>query len=237
MPVVFPQQFSAPGDHRVELAIEDDSLTLDNRRRLVVPVRESLNVLLVDGEFKPEPYQAETDFLAQALSPSEDSPGQPNPIKVEVVSESQLAARDLAPTTRSRCATSGCSARPDVAALEGFLKQGGGVIIFGGDQVNAENYNRWLYQDGRGLLPASVGPSVGDAAKKEGAFHFNPLGYRHPLIAAYQGAAGPVTLGLTGSLVYQYNKLTIPPESKAAVAIAFDNNDPAVIEAPGTAGP
>jgi hypothetical protein len=97
MPVVFPQEFSAPGDHVVELVLDDDALSLDDRRWLVVPVRESLNILLVDGQFKPEPYQAETDYLAQALSPSENSPGQPNPMKVEVVSESQLSRRELAP--------------------------------------------------------------------------------------------------------------------------------------------
>ncbi len=56
-----------------------------------------------------------------------------------------------------------------MTALEDYLKQGGGVVIFGGDQVVAENYNRLLYRDGQGLLPASIGPSVGDAAKKEAA--------------------------------------------------------------------
>lgn len=232
LPVVFPHQFAAPGDHRVELVIEDDALTLDNRRWLVVPVRESLNVLLVDGQFKAEPYQAETDYLAQALAPSEDSPGQPNPIKVEVVSESQLARRDLAPYDAIALCNVANFSQPEVAALESYLQQGGGVIVFGGDQVNAENYNRWLYRDGEGLLPASVGPSVGNAAKKEAAFHFNPLGYRHPLISVYQGAGGPVTAGLTGSLIWQYHKLTIAKDSKAAVAMSFENNDPAVIEAP-----
>ena len=47
-----------------------------------LPVRESLNVLLVDGAFKSEPFQAETDYLAQALSPTEGSPGQPGMIRV-----------------------------------------------------------------------------------------------------------------------------------------------------------
>jgi Aerotolerance regulator N-terminal/von Willebrand factor type A domain len=232
LPVAFPHQFSAPGDHLVELIIDDDALALDNRRWLVVPVRESLNVLLVDGQFKPEPYQAETDYLAQALSPSEDSPGQPNPIKVDVVSESQLSGRELAPYDAIALCNVGAVSQQDVAALEGYLQQGGGVIIFGGDQVNAENYNRWLYQDGQGLLPASFGPSVGDASKKEAAFHFNPLGYRHPLISDYQGAGSTVTAGLTSSLIWQYHKLKIPPESKARVAMTFENNDPAIIEAP-----
>ena len=61
--------FTTPGDHLVEVPIDDDPLALDDRRWLVVPVRESLNVLLVDGHFKSEPFQAETDYLAQALSP------------------------------------------------------------------------------------------------------------------------------------------------------------------------
>ena len=97
MPAVFPFQFSTAGDHLVEVAIDDDPLALDNRRYMVVPVREALNVLLVDGHFKSEPYQAETDYLAQALAPAstEESPGQQGPIKVEVIAESGLSHREL----------------------------------------------------------------------------------------------------------------------------------------------
>ena len=145
-----------------------------------MPVRESLNVLLVDGHFKSEPYQAETDYLAQALAPSEESPGQPRPIQVEVVSESQLSRRELAPYDVVVLCNVAQFSQPEVTALDDFLKQGGGVVVFGGDQVVADNYNRLLYDDGKGLLPAAIGPSVGDAAKKEAGFFFNPLGYRHP---------------------------------------------------------
>ncbi len=67
VPVVFRQQFAAPGDHLVEVAIDDDPLARDNERYMVVPVRESLNVLLVNGHYRSEPYEAETDYLAQAL--------------------------------------------------------------------------------------------------------------------------------------------------------------------------
>jgi hypothetical protein len=236
LPVVFPQEFSAPGDHVVEFVLDEDALSLDDRHWLVVPVRESLNILLVDGHYKPEPYQAETDYLAQALSPSENSPGHPNPMKVEVVSESQLSRRELAPYDAIVLCNVAQFSPAEVNALEGYLKQGGGVVIFGGDQVVADNYNRLLYQDGHGLLPASVGASVGDAAKKEGAFRFNPMGYRHPLIAEYQGAAGPVTAGITQALIYQYHKLIQPKDSKANVAMSLQNGDPAVIETPRDRG-
>jgi len=231
VPAVFTQQFTSPGDHVVEISIDDDPLALDNRRWLVVPVRESLSVLLVDGHFKSEPFQAETDYLAQALSPSEESPGQPRPIQVEVIPESQLSHRELTPYDVVVLCNVAQFSQPEVSALEDYLKQGGGVVVFGGDQVVADNYNRLLYADGNGLLPAAIGPSVGDASKKEAGFFFNPLGYRHPIVSDYQAQEAPVTAGLTQALTWQYHKLVFPKGTKAEVALAFDNGkDAAVVE-------
>ncbi len=82
-----------------------------------------------------------------------------------------------------------------------------------------------------GSCRPQLGPSVGDAAKKEAGFFFNPLGYRHPLVAAYHGETEPVTSGLTQARTWQYHKLVIPKGSKAEVALAFDTGDPAVVEA------
>ena len=236
VPVLFNQQFSASGDHTLEISMDDDPLPLDDRRTLVVPVRESLAVLLVDGHFKSEPFQAETDFLAQALAPTEGSTAQPALIRCEVVAESQLARRDLAAYDVVAVCNMAQFTQPEVAALETFLDQGGGLVIFGGDQVIAENYNRLLYAEGKGLLPASIGPSVGDAARKEAAFGFNPLGYRHSLLAEFRGESDSVTAGLTRALSWQYHRLKLPANSTAQVALAFDTGDPAVVEAPRRRG-
>jgi hypothetical protein len=230
IPVVFRQEFASPGDHVLEVSIDSDPLALDNRRWLVVPVRETLSVLLVDGHFKSEPYQAETDYLAEALCPSEESPGQPNPIQVKVVPESQLSNLELTPYDVVVLGNVAQFSQSEVTALEDYLKQGGGVVIFGGDQVIADNYNRLLYDDGKGLLPAALGPSVGDAAKKGAGFTFNPLGYRHAIVSDFLGAADPVTAGLTQALTWQYHKL-LKKDAKAAVALAFDSGDPAIVEA------
>ena len=232
MPAVFPFQFATPGDHLVEVSIDDDPLALDNRRFMVVPVREALKVLLVDGHFKSEPYQAETDYLAQALAPTEETPGQPRQIRVEVVAESQLSHRELSAFDVVVLCNVAQFNQPEATALDDFLKQGGGVVFFGGDQVVADNYNRLLYADGKGLLPAAFGPSVGDAAKKEGAFFFNPLGYRHPIISEFQGQTDPVTAGITRTMTFQYHKLVRGSGTKAEVAMAFDTGDPAVVEMP-----
>ena len=70
--------------------------------------------------------------------------------------------------TWSCSATSPSSASPRSTALEDFLKQGGGVVIFGGDQVVADNYNRLLYADGKGLLPAVGRPERGRRRQEGG---------------------------------------------------------------------
>ena len=85
----------------------------------------------------------------------------------------------------------------------------------------AENYNRLLYADGKGLLPAMIGPSIGDAAKKDAAFFFNPLGYRHPIISEFQGQSDPVTSGITQAFTLQYHKL-VSKNPKAELAMAFE---------------
>ena len=157
-------------------------------------------------------------------------------IRVEVVAESQLSRRDLSGFDVVVLCNVAQFSPGEVTALEDFLKQGGGLVVFGGDQVIAENYNRLLYADGKGLLPAAVGPTVGDAAKQGSGFAFNPLGYRHPLVAEFRGESDPVTAGLTQALTWQYHKLMLPKDSDAQVALAFETGDPAVDRGAATVG-
>lgn len=232
-PVVFNHTFTTPGDHLLEVQIDGDPLKLDDRRWLAIPVREKISVLLVDGHFKTEPFQAETDYLAQALDPGSASPGTASMIKAEVVAEGQLSRRDLADYDVVALCNIAQFTVEEVNALEDFLKQGGGVVFFGGDQVVADNYNRLLFAEGKGLLPGSVGPNVGDAAKREAGFEFNPLGFRHPIVEPFANAPDAVIAGLTKVKTWQYQKLKLPAGSSAKVALAFDGTgDPAMIEAP-----
>jgi len=230
--IYFAHQFTDPGDHVLEVTIDDDPLSTDNHRWMVVPVRESLNILLVDGHFKAEPYQAETDYLVQALNPSEAPPGSSTTLKTEVISESQLARHELAAYDAVVLCNVAQFSQAEVTALEDFLKRGGGVIIFGGDQVVPDNYNRLLFADGKGILPASFGPTRGDATRRESAFAFDPLGYRDPILSEFRGQSDAILAGLTQTHIYQYHRLQIPKGSDSRVAMAFVTGDPAIIEAP-----
>jgi len=236
--VDFNHAFSTPGDHLIEAQIDEDPLKLDNHRWLAVPVHEYLNVLLVDGDPKTQVFQAETDYLTQALSPSDSSPGTPSPIHTEVVTEGALSRRELAPFDVVVLCNLAQFTEAEVAALEAYLKQGGGVVIASGDQVMVDNYNRLLYADGKGLLPAAIGPPVGSAeGKNQGAFTFDPLGYRHPIVAPFDGAAPTVQAGLIEARTWQYHKLKLPKGTIAKVALAFlETGDPAIVEAPRNRG-
>ena len=236
--------FTSAGDHLVEVRIDDDALPTDNKRALVVSVRDALNVLLVDGSPKPEPFAGETDYLAQALSPDEKSSdpaaggstngGSTVAIKTEVVNESQLSARDLSAFDAVVLCNVAEFKSAEVSALDAFLKQGGGVVVFGGDAVVADSYNQMLYKNGEGILPASVEATIGDARSKQGAFEFDARDFKHPIVNPFQGAPANVIAGLTGAKTWQYAKLKIPSDGKtqAKVALYFNSGDPAIIEAP-----
>ncbi len=235
-PVAFTHTFNSPGDHLIEVQIDPDLLKLDDHRRLAVPVREQVRVLLVDGDYKTEAFQAETDYIAQALSPESTSGGAPSIIKTDVIPEGQLARQELIPYDAVVLCNVAQFTEAEVSALEDYLKQGGGIVVFGGDQVIPDNYNRLLFAEGKGFLPASIGGSVGDASKKEAAFGFNPLGFRHPILEPFADAGDNVIAGLTGTKTWQFHKLKTAPGSTAKVALAFDNGDPAVIEMPRERG-
>ena len=43
-----------------------------------------------------------------------------------------------------------------VASLERYVRQGGGLCVYVGDNTHADTYNRLLYREGAGLLPAPL---------------------------------------------------------------------------------
>jgi hypothetical protein len=230
---VFSPTFNSPGDHLVEVRIDDDPLKVDNARRISVPVREFLNVLLVDGQPKAEAFQSETDYLAQALNPEVKSSGTTSQIRTEIVNESQLGTRDLAPFDAVILCNIAQFTPAEATALDAYLRQGGGLVVFGGDQVIAENYNQLLFNDGKGLLPASIDGTVGDAQAKKAAFEFDAKDFKHPIVSLFDNADSNVIASLTGAKTWQYQKLKVEDgQPLAKVALWFNTGDPVIVEMP-----
>lgn len=234
----FPYRFESAGDHVIEVQIDEDAQPLDDRRLVALPVREAIRVLLVDGDPRVETLKTETAFLAEAISPTAeptnpDDPRPPaSPIRVEIVADAQLAGTELAPYDVVALCNVARFTATEASALDAYLKQGGGLVVFGGDQVVPENYNQLLYDGGNGLLPAELGPVVGDTGQGVDPFQFDPLGFRHPILALFYGEQPGVTASLTNVKTVRYHRLTLPAGSPARVALAFTGGAPAIVEGP-----
>ena len=120
----------------------------------------------------------------------------------------------------------------EAAALREYLARGGGVGFFLGSHVNAAAYNQVLYDNGKGILPVRLMEATGDAEKTEKAFHFDPLGYKHPIAASF---ADNPRAGLLTANIFRYFRLEIPKEFEdgrrpPAVALGFQGTkDPAIV--------
>jgi hypothetical protein len=67
-----------------------------------------------------------------------------------------------------------------VAAVTDFLGRGGGVLFAPGDRTDADSANDALFQDGHGWLPARLGATKGDPARREAVAHPSPAQLRRP---------------------------------------------------------
>jgi hypothetical protein len=223
-------RFNTAGETFVTVGLPDDQLVSDDVRRLAVPVRESIGVLLVDGDPKREAFRSEVDFLAEAIDPGETSPGEPRPIRVERTTEAQFGRRDLTGIDVVVLCNVARLTEVEVASLDVHLRQGGGMVIFGGDRVEAENYNRMLFADGQGLLPARFGPVEGEIGGPAAPLRFDGVGFKHPIISAFAGQSPAVQASLTEVKTFRIHRLELPKSTTAQVAMRFSNDAPAIID-------
>jgi hypothetical protein len=137
-----------PGEHRLTLALEDDRLGSDNRRQLLLRLAAPTRVLAIDGDPRAVGYRDELFYVGQAAR----ALGQHDPFELQSVA---LGEEVGAPLQDAAVVVLANVARLDsgfAAALRGFVARGGGLLVSGGDRVDAEALNRALGD----LLPAAL---------------------------------------------------------------------------------
>lgn len=157
--------FPTEGTDVLTVELTADPLPIDNTRTLAVPVARSLQVLIVNGEKSSDPYEDEAFLLTVALQP--EGP-QFSGNEVSVIDESELESANLAEYHVIVLANVYRVAEPAADRLDAYVRAGGGLAIFLGDQVDAELYNRLLYREGAGLLPARLGEVAACPAESAG---------------------------------------------------------------------
>jgi hypothetical protein len=141
--VAFSYRFDAAGDHAVEVRAAGDALDVDNHRFLAVPVRQTIRALCIDGRPGGKSFRGAADYLAVALTP-EAAPAGRAAVAAEVAPETAIMDRNLARYPCLFCCNVAQFTASEARILDAYLRGGGNLVFFLGDQVLPERYNQEL---------------------------------------------------------------------------------------------
>ncbi len=231
VPVAFSHSFSSPGEHRLEVRISGDGLAIDNQRFLSLPVKEELNVLLVNGKLSGRPADNATFYVETALRPRTRATAWEGVTKPTVIRETELRTADLSRYDCIILCNIGIFEPQEAELLKAYVEAGGGLLICLGDKVKPQNYNQVLYAKGQGVLPVKLKPAVGDADNPdpENLPFFDPADLKHPIVNQYEGNPGT---GLESTFAFRYFPVEMNPNSSVTEVLKFNTGDPAILEAP-----
>lgn len=226
---------SAPCDgigfHRGEVTLDDDAIAADNHRYFAIEVRESIRVLLVNGNVSPVPHLDGAFYLAKALNPGAAHEEKQSIIATTTCPAAELGDYALADFSVIVLAEVGALPPDRVAAVADFVERGGGLLILCGPGADPAVVTRtWNTRGPFGpLLPAPVTEVRGEANRHDQFTTLREVSERHPVFAALLGADPPVDLG--SARFYRNAVIPVKTDTRDVVCVArFANGDPALLE-------
>jgi hypothetical protein len=197
----------------VSVTVEDD-LAFDNARQVAILSTKPWRTLVLDGQPKRVPVLAESYFLATALRlAGEDEQYSDAPFEA-VVREFPRGA-PLPPVDDARVvvlANVPEVARSTAGRLETFVKEGGGLVVFGGDEVTRAGMTELAKV---GLVPGEV---EGPVLSTDLPFRIDDWDARSPLMSPFND---PQHGDLRRLAFRGYTRLIVPgddPSRERAVA-------------------
>lgn len=228
-----PGAIGGASAHQVEVVIDADRFTLDDRRRTRVEVSRGLRVLVVDGDPRTVRNEDEVFFLEAALRAGGSH------FQVQVASPDDLATRNLADYAAVFLANVARPSEAAAGALVKYVEGGGGLFVSVGDKIDADVWNQRLHR----VLPqplglrrtaaARPGTQVGETVDTRPAERLAPIDRRQPLLAGFS-ASGE---GLASARFFQYELLEpVANDGARSVVLRYETGAPALIEAEVGAG-
>ena len=165
--------------------------------------------------------RSETFFLSQALNPTGEESSSlylPTVIVADGLNAASLESYQVVVLCNVSTLTDSA-----VAKIQNFLRQGGGLLIFGGDRLQMENYNLKLVQSSPPILPAQLldkklGPEAGGEK-------ITKLDLSHPALLGFSDAL--LQESIKSARVWGYSRAPAPGK---AVLISLANGDPLLLE-------
>ncbi len=230
--VLFAHTFEKPGSQVIKVIIDGDSvLQMDNELMAGVQVLDRLPVLLLDGDPAPpnQPLRGETGFLATALEPfAQNKIETADLLAARVVAASQFMPEMIDRQKAIVLANVTSLTMEQLTTLDGYVRGGGGLVIFLGNRVNGDWFNDQLFAGGAGLAPARLTELAGGAQAGGKPTTISVQTFTHPALTLFNDRRnGDLATGeITGWFRLQ------PPRDAAGVTtlLRFENGDPMLIE-------
>lgn len=158
--VLFAYKFTESGSTTVTVEVgASDALDNDDRRSASINVLDRIGVLLVDGSPSKDWLRGETDFLKLALTPFEET-AQKGSVETKDLIEATVVnndnfdpAKHLEKQSVVVLANVASLKEGHAGALTDFIRNGGGLWLCPGDEVDVDWYNEILGSAENGLLP------------------------------------------------------------------------------------
>ncbi len=157
-PLEFTTQFDKSGDVTLQAKLSKDDLADDNIRHAVARIRPGIRVLLLEGDIENSAGNRGGSYYAKAALRPQDSDSEEGVVVNEIdpadFGLEKLNAYDVVIMNNVLKVSSDTAKR-----LKRFVSEGGGLIVFAGDRVEASEYNQSLGdgEGGEGILPARLG--------------------------------------------------------------------------------
>jgi len=182
---------------QIEVEItEPDGLKADNRRSIVINVVPDVPILIVNGLPDKSEKLDETIYLETALSISDNrdeggerrAEARVTPNRIVTINPTQLTAQESFLEYRVVILANVASLpESTVAKLEEFVAAGFGLVVFDGDRVDHQRYNRDLYKEGKGLLPCLLKSPEGSNDPMSPTYKLVPIDKDHPVLREFVG--------------------------------------------------
>lgn len=207
----FSIHLDQPGIHELSLSLQTDRLLPDNKRYLKINIPSTRNVI-ISSENNTSSF-----YLSKALSPLPQSP-----FSVQQISTSKLQFEDLSKTSLIILSDISILTQPLIISLERFINDGGGLMIFLGEETPISFLNRIL-------LPKFMPSEILSQEKAEEGNFFSISDYEesHPIFQIFskeEDKRGNV------SLIKFYKIWKLKPKTGTKTIAKFTDGSPAILE-------
>jgi hypothetical protein len=189
-------KFKSEGGHSVTAEIDHDHLPADDSRTIAVRALTQVKILLVDGDPGAGGRESETFYLRNALVPVPRPEVEQYYNKLTTITSQELDSAKLDPYDAIFLCNVTDFTESTLAAFAEYLKKGGGLVFFPGENVQVRQYNNELAKKYQ-FLPATLSDEPhGDASKDDQFTLLQDKNFEHPIASLWNDPASSGTLNV-----------------------------------------